>query len=116
MKAGFRNQTEGVSTLKFDAYELAREINRTLRPLLPRLKRADPDLFKQMRKAAASVPLNLAEGNRRLGGDRRHCFSIAFGSADEVRSILPSAQARCLAWFLVAGSPWQPARSDPARA
>ncbi len=78
--------------MAFDAYELAREINRNLRALLPRLKRADPDLFKQMRKAAASVPLNLAEGNRRLGGDRRHCFSIAFGSADEVRSILHTAE------------------------
>jgi four helix bundle protein len=37
--------------------------------------------------------LNLAEGNRRTGKDRRHFFRIAAGSANEVRTALRVAEA-----------------------
>lgn len=47
----------------------------------------------QLRRAAASVPLNLAEGRRRSGRDRQHLFRIAAGSAAEVRACLLVAQA-----------------------
>jgi four helix bundle protein len=39
------------------------------------------------------VPLNLAEGRRRVGKDRLHHFRIAAGSADELRVALLVARA-----------------------
>ena len=53
----------------------------------------DPDLARQLRRAASSVPLNLREGRRRSGKDRAHHFRIAAGSADEVVACLQVAQA-----------------------
>ena len=37
---------------------------------IEKVARHDTDLARQMRKAATSAPSNLAEGNRRGGGDR----------------------------------------------
>src|SRR5262245_21203634 len=55
---------------------------------------SDPDSdrgpWAPMRAAAGSVPLNLAEGNLRLGADRLHPFRIAAGSAAELRTALRS--------------------------
>jgi four helix bundle protein len=42
---------------------------------------------------ASRVPLNLAEGRRRVGKDRLHHFRIAAGSAAEVRVALLVARA-----------------------
>jgi four helix bundle protein len=64
-----------------------------MREVLPRIRKHDPDLFKQARRAMTSVPLNLKEGNRRLGRDRVHHFSIAAGSADELVSVLEVSEA-----------------------
>lgn len=77
----------------FHAYEIAIQLVETLAPLLRTLRTQDSDLAKQGRKAASSVALNVAEGNRRAGGDRTHHFRIAAGSADEVRATLDVAQA-----------------------
>ena len=41
-------------------------------------------LADQTRRAAVSVPANIAEGDGRFGRDRRYHFSIAYGSAKEV--------------------------------
>ena len=41
-------------------------------------------LVDQARRAAASVPANIAEGDGRLGRDRRYHLSVAYGSAKEV--------------------------------
>lgn len=46
-----------------------------------------------MRRAAASVVLNIAEGTQRTGKDRLHHYRIAAGSAAEVRSALGLARA-----------------------
>jgi four helix bundle protein len=47
-------------------------------------KSARPSLRDQLERAAASIALNLAEGNaRRTRPDRRHFFAIAQGSAME---------------------------------
>ncbi len=45
-------------------------------------------LADQARRAACSVPLNLAEGHGRIGRDRMHHYSIAYGSAKEAASAL----------------------------
>ena len=64
-----------------------------IRPLVEKLAHCDSGLYKQLRAAASSVPLNLAEGWRRTKGDRLHHYRIAAGSADETRTCLQVAQA-----------------------
>lgn len=79
--------------MTFQAFEVALEIVRSLEELLASLDRRDPDLARQLRRAAASVPLNVSEGNRRKGKDRIHLFRVAAGSADEVAASLRVAEA-----------------------
>ena len=57
---------------RFDAYAVALEIVRAVKPLLPQIRRQDPQLAKQIRDATSSIPLNVAEGWRRLGKDRAY--------------------------------------------
>ena len=64
------------------------------------LMRRDPDLARQLRRAGSSIALNLAEGRKRVGRDRLHCFRIAAGSADEVTAALDVA----LAWAAISGT------------
>jgi four helix bundle protein len=75
------------------AYGAALGVVRGLGPLVESLRRQDRDLADQLRRAAASVVLNLAEGSGRRGLDRMHCYRIAQGSAREVRAALEVAQA-----------------------
>jgi len=77
----------------FDALEVALQMVASLRSPLQALSVRDPDLHRQVRRAAASVTLNLAEGRKRAGGDRRHLWRVAAGSADEVRAALQTAVA-----------------------
>ena len=78
---------------RFDALEIALEIVRLLQPLIAKIKRHDAGLAKQLSESSTSVPGNLAEGRRRLGGDRAYHFSVADGSNDESRVWLRTAVA-----------------------
>jgi len=78
---------------KFDAYEVSVELISALRDVVAVVARHDPDLARQLRRAATSVPLNVAEGNRRAGRDRLHLFRVADGSAREVVAGLEAAAA-----------------------
>jgi len=78
----------------FDALEVSLDLVRSLRVPVLRLRRRDRALSDQVRRAASSVALNLAEGRRRSGADRTHCWRIAAGSAEELRAALRVA----LAW------------------
>jgi len=78
---------------KFDAYEVSIELVRSLAAPIGVIARHDPDLARQLRRAATSVPLNIAEGNRRVGRDRLHLFRVADGSAREVLAGLEAAAA-----------------------
>ena len=79
--------------MAFQAFEIAIELNRALRQPLEVIAQRDGDLATQLRRAAASVPLNLAEARRRVGRDRLHQFRVAAGSADEVTACLRVAEA-----------------------
>ncbi len=79
--------------MRFDAFEITLELIRSLRDALAHLERRDPPLAVQMKKAAASIALNLREGRRRVGKDRTHLWRVAAGSADEVQAALLVAEA-----------------------
>ena len=64
-----------------------------LRPAIDRIERRDRDLTRQLRRAATSVVLNVAEGMGRRDGHRRERYRTALGSALEVRAALDAAGA-----------------------
>jgi len=77
----------------FVAFEVALEIIRSLRDIVPVIRKRNAKLAGQIEESASSVAANLAEGNRRRGKDRTHFFLIAAGSADETRAHLRVAEA-----------------------
>ena len=79
--------------MTFEVFEVAVELVSALRAPVASIAAKDADLAKQLRRAAASVPLNIGEGNQRCGGDRLHHFRIAAGSAAETLAALRVAQA-----------------------
>ena len=58
-----------------------------------RIAQHDPDLAKQLQRAATSVPLNLAEGLCSHAGNRRSRLHTAMGSANEVMACLDVSAA-----------------------
>ena len=79
--------------MAFDAYDRSVDLLRTLAPLLNAVAAQDSSLADQLRRAAQSVPLNVAEANRRNGRDRANRYRIALGSAAEVAACLDVALA-----------------------
>ena len=79
--------------MAFRALDVSFELVSSLRSLLPGLARLDRDLASQIRRAASSVSLNVAEGSGRSGKDRLHCYRVARGSAREVEAGLRLAVA-----------------------
>ena len=71
-----------------NVYERARSIVRELRPVEEAVRARDAKLADQLRRAAQSVVLNVAEGRGNVGGNARLRFSTACGSAKEVRAAL----------------------------
>jgi len=74
-------------------YQDSLDLIRGLQPLVASLERKDKDLARQLRRAATSIPLNIAEGNRRTGKDKAYHFNVAAGSAAEVAAALEVAHA-----------------------
>ena len=79
--------------MRFDAFDVAVDLVRSLRDVVARVGQHDASLAGQIRRAAASAALNLREGYRRVGRDRQHHFRIAAGSTDEVVASLRVAEA-----------------------
>lgn len=79
--------------MPFDAFDVSLDLIRALREPLAAIRMSDPDLADQLKRAAASVSLNLGEGRRRMGRDRVHHWRVASGSANEVVACLRVAQA-----------------------
>ena len=84
----------------FVAYEVSLEMIAAVGPVISAVANRDRALADQMRRAASSVPLNVAEGSRRAGRDRKHCYRIAAGSAHELRTAIRVAQT----WGYLDGS------------
>ena len=78
----------------FIAYQVSLEVITSLRALVPLIERNDRDLADQLKRAASSVVLNLAEGQRLTKGNKPKHYAIAHGSANEVRAAIQTA----LAW------------------
>ncbi len=62
-----------------------------MRPLVRSIESHDRDLASQLRRAASSVVLNLAEGSGSFGGVRRQRYRTALGSARETVACLQVA-------------------------
>lgn len=77
----------------FISYEVSLEVIQSLRRLVPQIERNDRDLADQLKRAASSVVLNLAEGQRLTKGNKPKHYAIAHGSANEVRAAIRTAVA-----------------------
>jgi four helix bundle protein len=86
----------------FITYEVARELINALAPLVVHIKREDRELADQMKRAAQSVLLNLAEGQKYSNGNRLRHYEIAQGSANEVKAALDAGVA--WGWISADGS------------
>ncbi len=80
-----------------DIYEVSLSVIRKLRVVVASIERFDSDLAKQLRRAASSVTLNLAEGSGSQGRNRNARYFNALGSAREVRACVHVA----IAWGYV---------------
>ena len=74
-------------------YEVVIQVVREVRPVLEVLERKDPDLARQMRRAASSVALNTSEGMYSRGRNRGARYHTAMGSMRETLSCIDVAVA-----------------------
>lgn len=74
-------------------YERTRGVLVRLGPVAARIAAHDRDLAGQLKRAAASILLNLAEGAGSSRGIRRARYESALGSARETLAALHVAQA-----------------------
>ena len=92
LRAVFR-MTPQHRILRFGAFSLSLEVIRLLHPLMGAIRKSDRSLEKQLRTAASSIALNVAESRGRTGRDRVHFLRIALGSAEETTACLHVADA-----------------------
>ena len=77
----------------FHAYTNALDLIRALVPVVKQLKMFDANIADQVVRAATSITLNVSEGAKRAGKDRRRFYVMAQGSAAEIRGALDTADA-----------------------
>jgi four helix bundle protein len=69
------------------------EVIRSMRGALTAIDKRDADLARQLRRAASSVVLNIAEGSGSFGRVRTVRYRTALGSARETLACLQTAEA-----------------------
>ena len=74
-------------------YATVIEVVRRLRPVIDEIEKRDRDLGRQLRRACASVALNVSEGGGSHGGTRRERYRNALASARETGACLDVAMA-----------------------
>ena len=74
-------------------YPVILEVLNKLQPALRRIELKDKDLGRQLRRCAASIALNCAEGMYSRGHNRSARYHSALGSARETLACLEVAQA-----------------------
>ncbi len=79
--------------MQLEVHGKALRVIEALRPLIAQIRRHDRSLADQLRRAASSVVLNIAEGTYSDAGTSRARFHSAAGSANETRSALKIAAA-----------------------
>jgi len=75
----------------FVSYEVSVQLVDSLRDVVTLIEQHDRNLGDQLRRAATSVVLNLAEGSRSAKGNKQKHYAIAHGSANEVKAALALA-------------------------
>ena len=76
-----------------DIFEVAIGCCEQVGPLAERISARDRSLADQLRRAMASVAMNIAEGAGSQGGNKRARYFTALGSAREVEAALRVAAA-----------------------
>jgi four helix bundle protein len=74
-------------------YPIVLETLSALRGSIAQIERRDSDLARQLRRAGASIALNLGEGMYSRGRNRTARYHTALGSARETLACLEVAQA-----------------------
>jgi four helix bundle protein len=74
-------------------YDDMLEVVRSMRGMIGAIEKRDPDLGRQLRRAAASVVLNVAEGSGSFGRVRTVRYRTALGSARETLACLRVGEA-----------------------
>jgi four helix bundle protein len=74
-------------------YTTILDVIRGLRPVVATIDARDRDLARQLRRAMASVALNVSEGSGSSGGTRRERYRNALGSARETGACIDVALA-----------------------
>jgi four helix bundle protein len=76
------------------AYSVALDVIRQLRPIVEQIKMHNAHLADQLKRAATNTLANLAEGQRRVAGNKRRAYENAHGEAREMLGCFDGA----LAW------------------
>jgi four helix bundle protein len=76
-----------------EIYSVVLTMITAFRPLLVQIERRDRDLGEQLRRASASVALNLSEGMGSRGANRLARYHSALGSMRESTACLEVARA-----------------------
>jgi four helix bundle protein len=74
-------------------YAVILEVVGALRPVIGEVERKDPDLGRQMRRAACSVALNTSEGMYSRGRSQSARYHTAMGSMRETLSCIEVGMA-----------------------
>lgn len=77
---------------RLDVYRCAVRLLALAASLVTRLPRGNGELADQLRRAALSIPLNIAEGSGKEGRDASRYYGIARASALECAAVLDAME------------------------